>query len=229
VAERKRIGVCGRSACGLAVAALVGLLFAVAGCNDLTADETSTTGSSLEGVTTTTTLVVGTATTAGSTVTSGHTATTRAGSGGTVPIATTTTTAPPPSYSWHSYEESELSLDGWTFVTIVPSASGGRYALGGSGDYTKLRFEGTFIRLYGVMDSYSGFARVTVDYGLAGERAYTIDYYDVAVAHPAFMWASPELTPGPHRLKIEWTGGANPASSGDDISIDFIEILGNLL
>jgi len=63
----------------------------------------------------------------------------------------------------------------------------GRYALGGSGDYTKIRFEGTLIRLYGVMDSYSGFARVTLDYGLAGERAYTIDYYDVAVAHPALM------------------------------------------
>jgi hypothetical protein len=101
--------------------------------------------------------------------------------------------------------------------------------LGGTNDYTKLRFEGTRIQVFGVMDSYSGFARVTLDYGLAGESAYTIDYYDAAVAHPALMWTSPELAPGSHRLKIEWTGD-NRAESGDtDISIDAIEILGNLL
>jgi hypothetical protein len=88
------------------------------------------------------------------------------------------------------------------------------------GDEATFAFEGTRIRLYGVLDPTHGWGAVSVDNG----PEKRVDLYDPARFRNVLLWTSDELLPGPHKLKVRVTGDQTPGSSDIYVTIDRVEI-----
>jgi hypothetical protein len=117
------------------------------------------------------------------------------------------------------YEEDRLGLS-WTGVWIF---AGSARDSGGTSRYTESPGSSVTVEFTGVSLVFVtrtgrnlGRARMTVDDGLP----VTVDCYSPTWGYQQVLWATDPLEPGPHTVKIECAGTADPASSGQGIYID---------
>jgi Glycosyl hydrolase family 26 len=75
-----------------------------------------------------------------------------------------------------------------------------------------VRFTGTAITLYGVMEPWSTIASVSID----GTPPTDVDFYSPQVTESVAVFTAPALSPGAHTLVLTATARRNPASSGGD-------------
>ncbi len=91
------------------------------------------------------------------------------------------------------------------------------------GAYSKVRFNGTQIKLYGATSYNHGIAAVSIDNG----RETFIDLYTAGRADNVLLYTSPVLGQGQHTLKVRVTGKKNRYSKGTNITVDRVNILTN--
>ena len=91
-----------------------------------------------------------------------------------------------------------------------------------AGAEATLNFQGTTIRLYGVLDPTHGIGVVSVD----GANPKDVDFYAATRAGNQQVWSA-TVVGGPaetHQLKIQVTGRRRAASSDANVAIDRVEI-----
>ena len=94
-----------------------------------------------------------------------------------------------------------------------------------SGSYLTFSFNGTGFNLFSCTTPSRGIAKVTVD-----NKSYNVDLYSSTIKAKNTVFSINDLYPGTHKVKIEFTGTKNPASSASTILIDGISILnGNII
>ncbi len=105
------------------------------------------------------------------------------------------------------------------------SASGGAYKLtNNAGATVHLAFVGTGISLYALKYASGGIARVSVDGGPWSD----VDMYAPSYRHRELAFTASDLTDGPHTLRMEWTGRKNISSNNAYITLDSVEVAGEL-
>lgn len=63
---------------------------------------------------------------------------------------------------------------------------------------------------------------------LAGTRTFTMDFYSAEEEWKATVWSSGLLPDGDHTVTIQWSGTKNPLSTGTNISLDALDLVGAL-
>lgn len=89
--------------------------------------------------------------------------------------------------------------------------------------FADIRFDGSRIKLYGMVDPGHGIAAVSID----GGPETNVDFYSATSVGNKLVYTSPALTPGSHTLRIRVTGTKNAASSGYYIVPDRVDITNN--
>jgi len=121
--------------------------------------------------------------------------------------------------------DDHLKYSGVWASTSGSSLSGGSDTrTDASGGAVDIAFNGTGIAWVGTKAPQYGQARVSLD----GGAPVIVDSYGSSVAYQQRLWATWGLTPGPHTLRIEWTGMKNPASSGTMVRVDAFDVAGVL-
>jgi hypothetical protein len=82
-------------------------------------------------------------------------------------------------------------------------------------------FTGTQVHLYGGRAPWHGIAAVSVD----GGSEVQVDTYGETRRDGAWLWSSPVLSPGPHKLKVRVTGLKNAQSSGSYVTADRVDVV----
>ena len=122
--------------------------------------------------------------------------------------------------------DAHLRYSGTWSATPNSSLSGGSDSrTDTAGGAVEVRFDGTGIAWVGTKAPQYGKAIVTLD----GGAPVTVDTYGASVAYKQRLWAVWGLTPGPHTVRIEWTGTKNAASTGTVIRLDAFDVAGTLL
>ena len=103
-------------------------------------------------------------------------------------------------------------------------ASGGQFYRANSIDSSaSLVFEGTGIRWISWLNYYGGKAEVYLD----GQDEGTVDLYRPNDEVQNIIWQKTNLPYGYHTLTIQNTVYKNPASNGNELSLDALEVLGD--
>lgn|GEM_PF-3731534 len=84
------------------------------------------------------------------------------------------------------------------------------------GDWAEIRFKGTGIELYAVIDAKHGMLGLTLD----DEDPTLVDIYGKSTMFDTLAYRSPRLCPGEHTLRIEVTGLRNSSSTDTYASLD---------
>ncbi len=148
------------------------------------------------------------------------------GSTTTTEGATTTTDAPapPPAPTRYQQTDSRITYLGFWYGAYIWSASGGSFYGSDVADAAAVvTFDGTSIRLIAKTTPYYGKATVTLD----GVDEY-VDLYSPTILHKQAVYLKQDLTRGPHTLVITRSGEKNLRSSGTAISLDALDIAGEL-
>lgn len=119
---------------------------------------------------------------------------------------------------------SPLGTGHWSLNGSSTYASGGNYAVGnGAGAELNFSFTGTAVQWVGLMDQYSGQARVTLDG--ASEIVDTYRPYGASdFGWQKIAWQKSGLAYGTHNVKIEVLGTKNVNSGGVGVGVDAFKI-----
>jgi hypothetical protein len=88
------------------------------------------------------------------------------------------------------------------------------------GSTARIHFTGTQLVLHAVHDIDQGMMLVQLD----NEAAVTLDNYAASRNASGVVWTSPTVSSGQHTVTITVAQGKNPASSGQNIALDYIEV-----
>jgi beta-N-acetylhexosaminidase len=126
----------------------------------------------------------------------------------------------------YQQDNSALVYSGTWTTSSTSSASGGsfRYA-NSSGSSVTVYFNGTSLVWVAKKSNVYGQARVTLD----DESPVTVDLYSASTKWNQKVWSTGTLAAGYHRVKIQWTGVKQAASSGTNINGDAFDITGALV
>ena len=158
------------------------------------------------------------------TATPGSTTTTEPPSATTTSVTPTTTTT---LVRTHYEEDDPLLLYAGTWTRSEDqAASGGSFVFADSdGASVTIAFEGTHLAWIAKRSPVYGMADVTLD----GQRLGTIDLYSAETVFQQKVWGSGQLEPGLHTVTIAWTGEKNPVSTGTNINVDEVNVMGALV
>lgn len=121
--------------------------------------------------------------------------------------------------------DSRLVNSGVWSTWVTSSASGGSMGYANStGSSTTISFTGTYLGWMGMLSPQYGIAKVTLD---DKDPAY-VDLYSPVSTLNRTVWSSGILASGGHKVKIEWTGTKNVASTNTYIGTDAFEIAGTV-
>ena len=125
------------------------------------------------------------------------------------------------------YEQTEALLVGsgtWT-PSASESASGGTFSYADSTDASvAVRFTGRLVSIIAKTGPNYGQAMVTID----GTQTFTVDLYSAEIEWQAVVWSSGLLPEGDHTITLERTGTKNAASTGTNIDLDAVQVIGTL-
>ncbi|WP_150306994.1 right-handed parallel beta-helix repeat-containing protein [Planctomonas psychrotolerans] len=120
----------------------------------------------------------------------------------------------------HENGSESIVLDGpWYTVTSGSDSAGSHDRLDALGT-AELRFLGTTVRWMARTNSYAGMAHVFID----GAKVATVDLYSASARYRTVVFDSGPLTRGEHTIRIERSGGKNPASTGSNIYLDSLVV-----
>ncbi len=148
----------------------------------------------------------------------------------TEPTSATTTSATPTTTTTlvrTHYEEDDplLHYAGTWTRSEDQAATGGSFVFANSaGASVTIVFEGTHLAWIAKRSSVYGIAEVTLD----GQRLGTIDLYSAETVFQQKVWGTGQLEPGLHTVTIAWTGKKNPVSTGTNINVDEVNVMGAL-
>jgi hypothetical protein len=133
---------------------------------------------------------------------------------------------------WTRFEDSDphVAPAGNWHYRLRSEASGEEYLVSDAFDFgsdyfvVNVSFEGTRISYVAMKGGDCGKAKVTLD----GATPVFVDLYAPSLSSEV-VWTSPALTSGEHHLRIEWTGTNNAASSGFQITLDALDVIGTLV
>jgi aminopeptidase N len=119
-------------------------------------------------------------------------------------------------------EDASFTWAGTWPLSSSASFSGGTYRSTTASGSVSVSFSGTAVALIARTGNKFGIARVAIDGG-----AWTdVDLYTATTAYQAVAWRSATLAPGPHTLRIAWTGRMNAASTSNMIDVDAVDVTG---
>lgn len=99
--------------------------------------------------------------------------------------------------------------------------SGGQSAYLNSTGSVTFSFTGSSVKWLSRVTSNAGIARVSLDGVFMGE----VDRYAPSAGYQRVVFSREGLAPGPHELKIEWTGKRRAESGGSNLVIDAFDYL----
>jgi hypothetical protein len=102
--------------------------------------------------------------------------------------------------------------------------SGGSIAYANSSASVTISFSGVKLNLIGTFAPSYGKMNVTLD----GTTTSTVDLYSKTASYRQTLWSSGVLSLATHSVKVEWTGTSNASASNTMISLDAVEVSGNL-
>jgi len=108
----------------------------------------------------------------------------------------------------------------WSYGSQSGAYQSDNHWTGTSGRSFQVTFSGTQINLYGARSPKHGIALVSID----DQPAIPVDYYAATRTDNVLMYASPQLQPGTHTLKVEVTGRKNSVASGTVVTADRVEV-----
>ncbi len=111
----------------------------------------------------------------------------------------------------------------WTTATST-LYSGGSFNYANSTAAVTIKFSGMRLDLIGTTAYSYGKMKVTID-----GASTTVDLYTPTALYKQTIFSSGLLAPGEHTVVMEWTGEKNPASSNTYVSLDAVEVAGDLL
>jgi lysophospholipase L1-like esterase len=85
----------------------------------------------------------------------------------------------------------------------------------------EVSFDGSQVHLYGAKAPWHGIAAVSVD----GGAETSVDTYSATRSDGAWLWSSPVLAPGPHKMKVRVTGLKNPSATGTYVVADRVDVV----
>ncbi len=110
----------------------------------------------------------------------------------------------------------------WTTSASLSKDSGGTLAVAKvTGDSATLTFDGTGIRLVGRTGPSLGIAHVLLD----GVVVASVDGYSTTQLFQQVLFERRDLPAGIHDISIVRTGSRGPISSGNDITVDALDVL----
>ena len=127
-----------------------------------------------------------------------------------------------PTLSRVEQEDASFVWAGTWPMSSSGSFSGGTYRSATASASVTFSFSGTAAALIARTGSKFGIASVSVD----GGAPVDVDLYTATTAYQAVAWRSATLAPGPHTLKIAWTGRMNAASTSNMVDVDAIDVTG---
>lgn len=111
---------------------------------------------------------------------------------------------------------SSISYSGaWRSMSSGSDSGGSSSYLNSSGS-ASFAFTGTAVRWVSRVTPSSGIASVYID----GSKVADVDRYSSTTAYQKVVFQRTGLSNSSHTLKIQWSGKANPASSGTSVMID---------
>ncbi len=125
----------------------------------------------------------------------------------------------------YEQNDSRFVYAGTWYTYLGSSYSGGsaRYSANSPSSVT-ITFNGTTLNWIGRKAANAGIAKVRVDGGTA---AY-VDLYSPSTVYQQKLWGAGTLHSGTHTVTISWTGIRNRASSGVNVNIDAVDVVGTL-
>ncbi|MDO8916095.1 MAG: chitobiase/beta-hexosaminidase C-terminal domain-containing protein, partial [Coriobacteriia bacterium] len=136
--------------------------------------------------------------------------------------------SPPWSSNAAHYEENDTMVSYGTTWTVVdePLAGEGQLrTMAGEGTGYTVKFVGSTLELTGRRAPDLGIAHLTVD----GADAGTIDFYQSTTSENNLLYSKQDFTEETHTVRVDWTGTKNAASTGTTISLDGIDISGEMI
>jgi hypothetical protein len=125
------------------------------------------------------------------------------------------------------YEQSASEIayvDAWS-TAFDSRMSAGSYEYADSATSTAIiEFVGSSFDWLTAVGTGNGIAALTID----SQPTVYVDLYSPTFKYMEPVWSSGTLSHGSHRVTIEWTGTKNPSSSGNNIGIDAVDIVGVL-
>jgi hypothetical protein len=94
-----------------------------------------------------------------------------------------------------------------------------------AGSSAKVSFVGTRLVWIAKKSPVYGMAKVSVD----GGAPATVDLYSPTTLWRQTVWQTGRLSPGTHRVTIQWTGTKDSAASGTSINVDAFDVTGALV
>jgi len=112
----------------------------------------------------------------------------------------------------------------WT-TGVNGSMSGGSYLFANSaGAVANFTFRGTRFDWVTIKNNAMGIANVSLD----GGAPVPVDLYSPTTQYKQAVWSSGTLSSGTHTVSVTWTGTKNPASTGTNVGIDAVDVVGSL-
>ncbi len=121
--------------------------------------------------------------------------------------------------------DSRLHREGvWKSTTSALLSGGSDTWTNSSGGAMNVAFDGTAVTWVSTKAPFYGRARAILD----GSTETTVDLYAPGVSYQQPVFSASGLAPGPHTLRIEWTGDKTPAASSAMVRVDAVEVIGTL-
>ena len=132
------------------------------------------------------------------------------------------------------FEQSDPEI-GYTTAPSSWSTAVSIYSSGGSYKYTNapgsvaaISFVGSSVSLICRKAANAGEMRIILDEGTPAEATTVVDLYNSSTLHNQKVWSSGMLPPGKHTVIVEWTGQNNALSTGTNVNLDAIDVIGGL-
>ena len=123
------------------------------------------------------------------------------------------------------HTDARLTYQGaWTTISDARMSLGAMKNTNVAGGAVNIAFDGTGIDWISTKAPWYGIGAIAID----GSVVATADLYSPTFTFQQRIWSSPVLPAGPHTMRITWTGSANASSTGTNVSIDALDILGTL-
>lgn len=123
----------------------------------------------------------------------------------------------------YTYEQTQAGVFAFTgsWSTLASSVySGGSFAYANTaGSAVSLGLHCMRLDLFAKTGPNYGIAKITLD-----GKETLVDLYSSTAKYKQVVWSSGWLAPGPHNLKIEWTGTKRAAATKTNINVDAVRL-----
>jgi len=130
-------------------------------------------------------------------------------------VSAPTSTAVPPIGSYENTSKAIVYAGAWSQMNSGSDSGGSSQYLNSLGS-ASLTFRGTTVRWLSRLTPSSGIADVYLD----GVKVASVDRYSSGTSYKKVVFERTGLSNADHTIRVQWTGRANPASTGKNLLLD---------